>query len=117
MGNHLPNLPINPCMHHPKNVWNYTIKLPSQHPSLHPSVDSNHSFGWFSDEISVVHAKTSRRIVLGTFWNGATINATTMYQNKPVSLMIMEEVCCKEYVNITYDGNTKREVYFGKKGI
>jgi hypothetical protein len=72
-------------------------------------VDPKRSLGWLSDEIRVVRAKTKRQIVLGTFWNGATINATMMYKKFPVSLMIVEEVCCMEYVNITYDGSTKRE--------
>jgi hypothetical protein len=70
---------------------------------------NDHSLGWLSDEIRVVRAKTSRQIVLGTIRNGDTINATTMFQNRPVSLMIVEEVCCMEYVNITYEGYPKQE--------
>jgi hypothetical protein len=73
------------------------------------ALTNNRNLGWLSDEIRVVRAKTSRQIVLGTLRNGDTINATTMYRNRPVSLMIVEEVCCMKYVNITYEGNTKRE--------
>jgi hypothetical protein len=60
--------------------------------------------------IRAIRAKTSRPFILGTFCNGDSINATTMYQNGPVSLLIMEEVCCFKYVNLTYEGFTKREV-------
>jgi hypothetical protein len=60
--------------------------------------------------IRAVRTKTSRPFNLGILRNGDSINATTMYQNGPVSLLIMEEVCCFKYVNLTYEGFTKREV-------